>query len=61
MAKKNKKVSGFLWGLILGGLIAAGAIYYYQNHYRKTEIEKLEDKAQKEIEKAQKNVKKLLE
>jgi hypothetical protein len=61
MAKKSKKGSGFIWGLLLGAIITAGAIYYYQNHYRKTEIEKLEERAQKEIDKAQKGVKKLFD
>lgn len=64
MAKKNK-FKGFLWGLIIGILIAAGAVYYYKNYKHKTEIElkaqKLEKKAKKELKKAEEGVKKLFD
>lgn len=62
---KNKKSKGFLWGLIIGILIAAGAVYYYQNYYNKTKLEreadKIEKKAKKELEKAEEGVKKLFD
>lgn len=62
---KNKKSSGFWWGLFLGLIIAAGAVYYYQNHYSKSDIKrtsrKLEKKAEEGIEKTRDGVKKLFE
>ena len=67
VAKKSvkKKSRGFLWGLILGIVIAAGAVYYYQNYYNKTDLERkaqrLEKKAKKELEKAEDGVKKLFD
>lgn len=64
MAKK-KKSNGFLWGLIIGVILTAGAVYYYQNYYNKTDLEKktqkLEKKAKKEIDKAEEGVKKLFD
>jgi len=49
--------------LIFGIIIAAGAIYYYNNYYRKSDLErkteKLEKQAKKELEKAEEGVKKL--
>lgn len=64
MATKNKS-RRFLWGLVIGILITASAVYYYQNYYNKTELErnahKLEKKAKKEIEKAEDGVKKLFD
>ncbi|MBN1927141.1 MAG: hypothetical protein JW798_15015 [Prolixibacteraceae bacterium] len=66
MVKKSKKRNrGFLWGLILGIIIAAGAIWYYNNHYKKSDLEKeakkIEKKAKKEIEKAEDKAKKIFE
>lgn len=62
---KTKKSKSFLWGLIFGILLTAGAIYYYQNYYNKTELEreaqKLENKAKKGIDKAENEVKKLFD
>jgi hypothetical protein len=64
MAKK-KKFNGFLWGFIIGAIIAVGAFYYYENYYKKTDLqrkaEKVEKKAQKQIEKASDKAKKLFE
>ena len=64
MAKSKKtKSRGFIYGLIFGIIIAAGAIYYYNNYYRKSDMErkteKLEKQAKKELEKAEEGVKKL--
>lgn len=63
-AKKTKN-NGFLWGLIIGALIAAGAIYYYNNYMKKSDFEKktekLEKKAKKEIDKAKEDAKKLFD
>jgi len=62
---KSKKRSGFWWGLLLGLIIAAGAVYFYQNHYRKSELEtkarKLENSTKEEVEKAEKGLKKFFE
>lgn len=62
---KSKKKSGFWWGLVLGLILAAGAVYFYQNHYQKSELEtkarKLEKSTKKEVEKAEKGVKKFFE
>jgi hypothetical protein len=64
MAKGNKRNS-FGWGLLIGIIIAAGAVYYYQNYYKKSDIEKntqrLENKAKKGINKAEKEVKKIFD
>ena len=64
MAKKSKS-KGFLWGFIIGAIIAVGAFYYYENYYKKTELErkaeKFEKKAQKQIEKAGDKAKKIFE
>jgi len=64
MSKKNKS-NGFIWGLLIGGLLTAGAIYYYNNTYKKSDFEKetrkLEKKAKKEIEKAEDGIKKLFD
>jgi len=64
MAKKSKG-RGFMWGLILGVILAIGAIYYYQNYYRKSDLEKstkqIEKKAKKEIDKAKDGAKKLFD
>ncbi|MBN2805911.1 MAG: hypothetical protein JXR22_04575 [Prolixibacteraceae bacterium] len=63
--RKQTRNRGFLYGLILGILIAAGAVYYYNNHYKKSELErkteKLEKQAKKELEKAEDGVKKLFD
>lgn len=69
---KNKKRSGFGWGLILGILIAAGAVYYYTNYVNEKDVKKetrklekegrkLEKKAKEEIENAEQEVKKLFD
>ena len=64
MAKK-KNLKGFLWGFIIGAIIAVGAFYYYVNYYKKTELErkaeKIEKKAQKQIEKVRDKAKKIFE
>ena len=64
MAKK-KNLKGFLWGFISGAIIAVGAFYYYVNYYKKTELErkaeKIEKKAQKQIEKVSDKAKKIFE
>lgn len=64
MAKK-KNFKGFLWGFIIGAIIAVGAFYYYVNYYKKTKFErkaeKFENEAQKQIEKASDKAKKLFE
>jgi hypothetical protein len=63
--RKQTRNRGFLYGLILGILIAAGAVYYYNNYYKKSELErkteKLERQAKKELEKAEEGVKKLFD
>ena len=66
MAKgKQTKKNGFLWGLIIGAVISAGAIYYYNNYMKKSDFEKktekLEKKAKKEIDKAKDGAKKLFD
>jgi len=62
---KKKKSRGFLWGLIFGIIVTVGAIYYYNNYYKKTELqkktEKLEKNAKKQLDKAEDGVKKLFE
>ena len=64
MAKK-KNLKGFLWGFIIGAIIAVGAFYYCVNYYKKTELErkaeKIEKKAQKQIEKVSDKAKKIFE
>jgi uncharacterized protein HemX len=64
-SSKSKKKSGFWWGLVLGLILAAGAVYFYQNHYQKSELEskarKLEKSTKKEVEKAEKGLKKFFE
>lgn len=64
-AKKKSKNNGFIWGLIFGIVIAIGAIYYYNNYMKKTDLEKktekLEKKTKKEIYKAKEGAKKLFD
>ena len=62
---KKSKNNGFIWGLIFGAIIAAGAIYYYNNYMKKSDFEKktekLEKKAKKGIDEAKENAKKLFD
>ena len=64
MAKK-KRSNGFIWGLVLGIAVTVGAIYYYNNHYKKSDLQKearkIEKKAKKEINKAEDEVKKFFD
>jgi uncharacterized protein HemX len=62
-AKKGK--SGLWWGLIIGLVLGAGAVYYYQEHFNKSEFEKkaekIEKEARKEAKKAEKGIKDLFD
>ena len=62
---KKKFKTGFVVGIILGALVAAAALYYYDQQYRKSDLEKamdnIEKKATKDFDKAAKEVDKLFE
>jgi hypothetical protein len=53
MAKKNRS-KGFIVGLIIGIIVAAGALYYWDQYHRKSKFER-------DTEKIENKVKKLLE
>ncbi len=63
--KSKKKSNGFWWGLVLGLLIGGVGSYLYWQEYGKSELEreanKIERKAIKEFDKAEKEIKKLFE
>lgn len=61
---KKKKSNGFWWGLLLGAIIGAAGCYLYIQKYGRSELDrsanKIESKAKKEFERAEKGIKKLL-
>lgn len=62
---KKKFKTGLIVGVILGAVVAAVALYFYDQQYRKSDFEKamdkIEKKATKDFDKAAKEVDKLFE
>lgn len=61
--QKTKKSRALLIGIIIGIVLSIGAVYYYQNYYKNSDLErkanKIERQTKKEINNAEKKAKKL--